>query len=288
MKYVKSGNDGILITGGTGFLGVHIIEQIPNIPVFVLKNKTSYVDSANLWQTKHGNVTEITDIYDIKPTKVWHLASKIHASASNLMFDNVDKWRCLAEHNNLTLASSLSVFVSSTKNEGTFYETPLEMIENHIPLNGYAASKIAAEKLFSHSTIIRFGLLTGSRNTGIQHGFYKWFFDALKEYGGTDIVDIDKAVDITPVDWAAKCFLELESKGKNGGIFHIAADVPQKLCEFDYFINPDFHNLRFRSIGLKLLRNAFLGKGYSNYDLFQSTRCLFDKTNSLKYISENL
>ena len=129
-------------------------------------------------------------------------------------------------------ASTLSVFVSTDQNEGTFYEQ--DRLENTKTVyGGYGQTKWAAEKFLLNLPndlcelyIYRLGLITGGTKEGLlsDHDFLTMFVDGLTTLNALPEGDHENMqLDVTPVDYAAQIMVDIAQNGK-ANIYHIAND----------------------------------------------------------------
>lgn len=202
------------------------------------------------------------------------------------------------------LASTLSVFVSSSQYQGVFYESD-NLNQEKDYFGGYAQSKYISEKLAQQypSQIIRYGLLTGSTFSGKFpfNSFFELFVKWIEKNKVLPKQYEESFVDITPVDIAALITKELIFKGNfsfNNNIYHIANSKSVSLTEIiNSFIQKDeikwlehddfvlylkqfkkfeqifFYYAFFKTKAIKIYPQYF------NIDLFQSTLCTYDKHN---------
>lgn len=189
--------------------------------------------------------------FGLSKTVYQQLASKInvvyHCAAfvnmvlpySKLRPTNVDgtmeilNFVCGGRKKVLHYASTLSVFVASDQNKGLLLESD-ELESTSYIYGGYAQSKWVAEYLLHQANkelniinFYRFGLLTGDSQTAYfpKTDFLAMFIKGISQLGCVPAKKFTKAlaIDITPIDYAAKAMLEISVQPNNQGkIFHIA------------------------------------------------------------------
>lgn len=172
---------------------------------------------------------------------VYHCAALVHMVLpySKLRLTNVAgtmeilNFVCSGRKKVLHYASTLSVFVASDQNKGLLLEEDKLKLTNYI-YGGYAQSKWVAEYLLHQANkelntinFYRFGLLTGDSQTAYfpKTDFLAMFIKGISQLGCVPAKKFTKAlaIDITPIDYAAKAMLEISVQPNNQGkIFHIA------------------------------------------------------------------
>ena len=174
---------------------------------------------------------------------VYHCAAQVNMISTYEQLKNVNlegskrivRFCCEMKQKPLHYASTLSVFVATNHNQGEILENDTLDKVKYI-YGGYAQTKYAAEKYLLNIPknicdifIYRFGLITGSTTTGIssQNDFLGMFIKGAKTLG---ILPYDYtnslAVDITPVDYAAKAMALISLNSTSHRIFHIANSQP--------------------------------------------------------------
>lgn len=131
----------------------------------------------------------------------------------------------------LHYASTLSVFVSTDQNTGIAFEEDTLSDVREV-YGGYAQSKFAAEKYLltvpqslCDVFIYRFGLLTGNTQTGVsaRNDFLGMFVKGAKVLGALPLDETDSyAVDMTPIDYAARAMFLISESATEHRVFHIA------------------------------------------------------------------
>jgi myxalamid-type nonribosomal peptide synthetase MxaA len=121
--------------------------------------------------------------------------------------------------------STLSVFVATDQNHGILLEND-ELEGTGVVYGGYAQTKWAAEKLLRNLdgaagpiSYYRLGLITGDSVTGnsADHDFLNLFVSGISSLGCAPALLDTIAVDITPVDFAARAVVALASHGPATG-----------------------------------------------------------------------
>lgn len=211
--------------------------------------------------------------------------------------------------------STLSVFVSTSQNEGRVLEND-DLQEIKTIYGGYAQTKFASEialhnKRFTKIcpvTSYRLGLITGDTKSGISapHDFLSTFIKGLTTMGSVPRGDHDQMqLDVTPVDYAAHIMSDLMSRAPNrlDDCYHIAnrkgfslQQIIERLKTRHFqietldatkwhaknrFGTPNFT----RQITSMALCRCFGGKDFERLrgmDLFQATNIIFDQQRVLK------
>ena len=251
------GSGSILLTGGSGFLGIHLLRclvcsgRFKNIYTIArtpekLKAQALYfgIDGPWIKQVKiiQGDLLTM-DLGQLPSVEtVIHGAAQIHAlkSRSQLWADNVEVTRRLLSFfssAHFVFISTLSVFVSSNMN-GFHKQKPLDITDEHEIYGGYAQTKAIGELMcMEHRscTIFRLGLLTGSKENGVfVEDFFIKTITALKRIGGLPKRLKEAFVDMTPVDVCAeKILLNIDSHG----VHHIANCDSISLSEIARLLN---------------------------------------------------
>src|ERR1035437_10377713 len=189
---IKKGETGILVTGLTGFLGSHILEELDKRnfqeEIFFTtwtgfkgaeRGKKLWKTTTNLDNLKLNPILikgkELEGIENCPPVRgVWHIAGEISLAKSYLALkssNSISNARvAVAEGGgggpDTTVASTLSVVVNTDGPKGEVKEESLMSKKKNIEIfGGYAQSKTVGELVAEkrRCKIVRFGLLTGSR-----------------------------------------------------------------------------------------------------------------------------
>ena len=300
-------NNEILITGGAGFVGIHLLKQLVESKKFtqvytIVRDITKLKKQAEYFNLSTSFLTEIKiiegDLLTLNADSfpnvqyIIHSAAQIHCikTLKQLWNNNVLVTQKIAEiyqNNEVNFISTLSVFVSSNK-KGTHAPLKLEEDSQCYELyGGYAQSKYIAEKIIERvqGKIIRLGLITGSTHSSIfPEDFFTKTIRLLREIKIYPIDYKESYVDLTPVDLACSQIIENIKQKKT--IIHIANKVSTPLSYFIELLNlkavqndiwlkeiAAYDNLdqillKYAFFKEKMLNTHF---NYFNIDLFQST-----------------
>lgn len=225
----------VLITGGAGFIGSHIVDKLleDNYSVVVLDNLSSgskdnlqKSDKLKLYQIniEKDDLEEIFD--EEKPDYVIHLAAQtsVNYSISNTYYDA--NMNIMASIRLLDACKKYNINKFVTASSAAVYGNPkyLPIDENHPtePMSPYGLSKLTMEKYIQLSgvpyIIFRFSNAYGSRQKSSKESGVVAIFDkAMREnapiniYGdGTQIRDFIYVEDIAKI-----CVKALESNVEN-------------------------------------------------------------------------
>lgn len=320
---IKIDNNEILITGGAGFLGVHLLKTLVlskkynKIYTIVrsidkIKIQADYFKLGKDWlkyvHIIEGDLLTLNESQFPNVETIIHCAAKIHClkTLNQLWNDNVIstlKISQIYKNNSIFFISSLSVFVSSNL-IGKHEPTSLIESEDYLLYGGYAQSKFLAEKIieFYNQKIIRLGLITGSSNKGIfPDDFFKTFLKINKDLKYYPKVYEESFIDMTPVDYCSEIILN--NLQNNLKIIHIANKTPTRLTDFINLLNltqidkEQWINLINKKSKLEslLLKFAFFKTEtlndnfcYFNLDLFQTTNHTYNIKNSFYIHNKNL
>lgn len=264
--------DRVFMTGTTGFLGARWLVELlgrseAQFDLLVrARGPRHALDRVRLAIQRHG--VELTEAWarricvhvgdletprmGLSPTRwetlcvdvsaVVHCAAKVHMVAT---------YRALREANvvgtlralelahtgrlkSFHLASTLSVFVASDRNQGVALEDD-GLDDTRLLYGGYGASKWAAEVLVRERAevpvhVYRLGLITGDSQRGgaPEHDLLTLTVRGLAALEAVPPLGPELAVDITPVDYAAAALAELVLRkvGERGiSTFHIANPI---------------------------------------------------------------
>ena len=150
-------NKNILITGGLGFIGSHIAEELLNTNNITIIDNLSTGNTNNLTKPNHENLRIIQqDIREINFDEITKEIDYIfHLAAMASVPLSIDK---PIECNEINLNATLNLLKSATKNDvekiifssssavyGENENMPLKETENPMPMSPYAASKASCE-----------------------------------------------------------------------------------------------------------------------------------------------
>lgn len=343
----QSNGNTVFITGATGFLGSHILAELieredyrnrdivclvrcasPNHGVeriretFNRYNLNAHnlgrvkIISGDLVLPEFGLDHKDYENLAIVSSEVYHCAATVNMMADyeTLKPQNVTATKSIVQfclngrRKKLNYASTLSVFVSTNRNEGVALET--DRLDNPcIIYGGYGQSKYVSEKFLLNVpselcsiNIIRYGLLCGDTTNGISapKDFLGMFIRGAKLVKALPVDSSGKlGIDISPIDIASKMTVDIATKS-DGGIYHIASENPlsySDLCKAieknsnvkileNYEIWKDLlidfqDNANVTALDMSLCRlneNAYNTLRYM--DLFQTTNIHFDMTNT--------
>lgn len=299
-------NNEILVTGGAGFLGIHILKDLvlskkyKKIYTIVrnkekLKVQAEYFNLGIEWikeiEIIQGDLLNLKELEFPNVEKVIHSAAQIHCikTLKQLWNNNVEtteKVSQIYKNNEVFFISTLSVFVSSNL-IGNHEPKSLETSNDYFLYGGYAQSKFIGEKIIEkyNQNIIRLGLITGSSKDGIfPKDFFSNFVNINKEIKIYPEGFEESLVDMTPVDFCSKIICK--SLEENLKIKHIANKDGTKLSDFIKILKLnkvtkevwqseietkntlDSYLLKFAFFKQETLTNNF---NYFNLDLFQTT-----------------
>lgn len=300
-------NNEILVTGGSGFVGIHLLKQLVESKRFnqvhtIVRDISKLKKQAEYFKLNTGFLNEIKviegDLLDLNIDSfpnvqyIIHSAAQIHCikTLKQLWNNNVLTTQKIAEiyqNNDLSFISTLSVFVSSNKIGKHLPITLDENNEYYELYGGYAQSKYIAEKIVERGQgkIIRLGLITGSTKYAIfPNDFFTQIVKLLNKIK-TYPMDYQQAyVDLTPVDLA--CYQIIEALDRKEKIIHIANKNSTPLSDFieglhlkavsnevwlkkiESYTNLDQILLKYAFFKEEMLKTHF---NYFNIDLFQST-----------------
>jgi len=231
-----------LVTGGSGFLGSHLVERLVSDGIettcFVRPEDDLRWIEALGTDLIHGDCTDkdsIRPAIDSSPDLIFHLAGIANANSDDVYHRvNAEGTRNIVE---LCLESGIQlkrfVFTSSASVMGPSNSgPPLDERNDYSPTTEYGRSKVAAEQFVRQLdgnipwTILRLGLIYGPRAT---HGFFPVFRMAAK--GFLPIVGETHA-NLIHVDDAARCLqhVALHESAINS-TYLTAAETPSSMYE---------------------------------------------------------
>lgn len=249
----------ILVTGGAGFIGTHLINNLsPDSDVFVVDNLTNEKSRSNaenfsgkhitLYQEDIRNKEKLAEIIrDCKPDSCIHLAALISVPESMInpfrTFDvNVTGTLNILEacvENSITRF----VFASSAAVYGHVNDVPIhEQVSLH-PISPYGASKLAAEQivygygdlnLFESIITLRFFNVYGVGQTIEYAGVITKFRDRIvKNLSPIIFGDGNQQRDFIAVDDVVNSLIIASDppSGLTKGTFNIGTGVPTKISD---------------------------------------------------------
>jgi thioester reductase-like protein len=221
------------LTGASGFLGMHLIEQlvqdknISKIKCFI-RSKDTFNIRKSLFNLNFSE-EKLDFHFDFNEKNTQDLDLFIHSAAqvhnikklSGLWADNVELTKKVVEQVCCPIAyiSTLSVYASSNM-QGVHTPHPCEISDEHVIYGGYAQSKWLGEYLMQQrkdTKIIRLGLLTPSTVKPIlqENEFFSLFLKLSKDFSYYPEGFEESLIDISPIDLASKEIignLHLENK----------------------------------------------------------------------------
>lgn len=319
-----SSNNTILVTGGNGFLGIHLLYELYQNKQFssiytIVRNKNNLLNQAKYYQLDPEFLNNIIIIEEelllMKETLfpkvnfVIHSAAKVHALASlhQLWDSNViltKKIIDIYKNTKIFFISSLSVFVSSNLT-GNHASIPLPINKEYYLYGGYSQSKYIGEKIVesNQKSIIRLGLITGStKNAIFPNDFFTKFIKLMTQLGCYPSNKESSFVDITPVDICAKKIIDIILNKEQKLIYHIAnkksLNIDKIIKELNLSMKDELtwlhkiKELNLSSLDSILLKNAFFKSKikipYFNINLFQSTDHYYDIINNFDITNDEL
>jgi len=253
----------VLITGGTGFVGTHLVERLldkGNYEIVVFDKLQPDISSKYYSSTAFfkGDILSKKDISDVFKKKgpfidVFHLASAMPDKAVS----NELLWQTNVEGSRNIVAEAVRdgvksfVFTSSNVIYGIPLELPITEFTPPNPLEIYGKSKIQAEKELEkfknkiNIQIFRCPVITGIGRLGLQSILYEFISENKKVYVLGNGLNKYQFVDVMDVVSA----LEKSSNMRGFDTYLIGADEVLTLKEiYEKVIN--FANSKSRIISL--------------------------------------
>jgi thioester reductase-like protein len=246
--YLSTEKPTLLLTGATGFLGIHLLEKLVYSNFYsaiyiVVRNKKKIQSQINRYHIPYfswDNIIIIENDLEFMSKNdfpivdhVIHSAAEIHClkNLKQLWQNNVINTEKICQYYSLNskifFISSLSVFVSSNI-KGNHLPCILPEDNKFEIYGGYAQSKYIAEKIVErhNGNIIRLGLLTGSSYLGKfpENDFFTSIIKALNLINSYPKDYEISFVDLTPVNFCADFILNYiqQSIYQSQPIYHIA------------------------------------------------------------------
>ena len=291
----------ILVTGGAGFIGTHLINKISqDFDVFVIDSLTNERSRSNaesfsgehitLFQEDIKNKEKINEIFrDCKPDSCVHLAALISVTESMVnplkAFDvNVTGTLNILD---ACVANSIEhfVFASSSAVYGHANCVPIHEKVELRPISPYGASKIAAEvivnaygdlKVFDSTITLRFFNVYGRGQNIDYAGVITKFRDRLgKNLAPVIFGDGNQQRDFIAVDdVVSSVIISLDPPtGIDKGTFNIGTGVPTKISDL----------ARIMSILMEKTDLAPIYKPRVDGDILVSYADITKATNTLKF-----
>lgn len=226
----------LLVTGGSGFFGIHLIKALLNKDYAVRNLDIADIDESEIEKSvefiksdirDEGTVNRACSDIDI----VFHNAAVLPVSRSKrrIFWDiNVDGTRTILE-SSLKNKVKRVVFISSSAPYGIPKEVPITETTEFNPLGDYGRSKVEAEKLCNlyrekglDVVILRPRTIVGTGRLGIFQILYSWIADGKNIYIIGKGNNLFQLLDVS--DLVQACLLTIEKHCKNRD-FNLGTDV---------------------------------------------------------------
>jgi GDP-4-dehydro-6-deoxy-D-mannose reductase len=238
-------NDSIIITGGTGFVGRHLIRELQEQSSF---SRIVVFDRSveNLPKGVEGHAVDITNsdtyipaLQDIKPSWVIHLAAVSSVGYSLAHADLTKTVNVFATEELLKQAVALNVgtrflVASSADIYGKVDPVPLHELSLDMahPSNPYAQSKLEMEQIIEreynqHCIRVRpFPHIGPGQNTGFVTSDFASQIAAIekgKQSPEISVGNLEAKRDFTDVRDVVRAYRLLMEKGSLGEVYHVAS-----------------------------------------------------------------
>ena len=233
----------ILLTGGTGFIGSHIVERLlnENYKLLLVKRSSSnlwrinhLLDNANLVLVDNGNLKDIFTNYSIEG--VFHLATHYiknheYQDIESIIESNIEFPSKLID---LSVNADIKYFI----NTGTFFEynktIPLSETSIIHPFNFYSSTKIAFEDILKYYfneydiNIATLKLFTPYGPRDDVKKIIPYLIINLLNNNEVKINNPNNYLDIVHVSDIAEAYLKLKDKilkFRNYEVFNVSNDI---------------------------------------------------------------
>lgn len=250
----------ILITGGTGFAGSHLVEQLlaqgySDIHVTTFSSKTSLVHTllpeTNIHQADLTNLESTLSVFEkVKPDQIYNLASfafvgKSFERAHEVLSNNITLQQNVLHAVHTIVPNARLLVIGSAEEYGiSISEDEIPYDESHQlrPINPYAVSK-ATQSLLAFSYYISFELdivmvkpfnHIGERQTpDFAVPAFTRQIVAIERGEQTELSvgNLDAIRDFTDVIDMVKAYIILMERGKKGEVYNVGTGIGIKMSD---------------------------------------------------------